>query len=422
MTSSDAQFRARLDALIGVADPPRRAKDPVTEAAIRIWCDAVGDDNPAYQDPDWATASPWGGIVAPATSLNMWTLPGNRRSHRHAESLDLVNEVLAERGFTSVAAVQTEHTYVRPLRPGDHLEQFPSIGAVSDEKSTRLGRGHFVDLVSEYRTLAGEPVGRVVLRMLRWNPSTKPGATESHGDPLARPVRPSTRPADVGALPAVGTAGILTGHLQPGYAAHPVDERPYLVGVADLDDGTRLYADVVDLRADLVHDGMPVVVVHRRTRDGQVLPALTAPRPERVTSSRPGPGVSVGDRLAPWPVPVTQLSIAALATATFDFNDVHLDRDAALERGARDVYMNILGSSALVNCYLTDWAGPEARVVGFGTRLAAQNHPGDTLTLDGVVTAVAPAPDGSGTHVTVDVRGANSLGDHVLASAVLALP
>ncbi|MEU0557061.1 MaoC family dehydratase N-terminal domain-containing protein [Dactylosporangium sp. NPDC006015] len=420
MTASDAAFRARLDALIGLADPPRRAKDPVTEAAIRIWCDAVGDENPAYQDPQWAARSAWGGIVAPATSLNMWTLPGNRRSHRHAESLDRVNEVLAERGFTSVAAVQTEHTYVRPLRVGDHLEQFPSIGAVSPQKSTRLGQGHFVDLVSEYRTVEGEPVGRVVLRMLRWNPATRTEVPATPGDRLARPVRPvGAAAAD---LPPAGTTGTLTAHLQPGYAAAPLDERPYLVGTAELADGTRLTADVVDLRPDLVHDGMPVVVAHRRTRDGQVLPVLTAPRPERRTGTRTAAEVSTGQRLPPWPVPVTQLSIAALATATFDFNDVHLDRDAAHERGARDVYMNILGSSALVNCYLTDWAGPEARVVGFRTRLAAQNHPGDTLTLDGVVTGLQRAPEASGgTHVTVDVRGTNSLGDHVIASATLAL-
>ena len=421
MTTSDADFRARLDALIGLADPPRRAKDPITEAAIRIWCDAVGDENPAYQDPQWAARSAWGGIVAPATSLNMWTLPGNRRSHRHAESLDRVNEVLAERGFTSVAAVQTEHTYVRPLRVGDHLEQFPSIGAVSPQKSTRLGLGHFVDLVSEYRTVEGEPVGRVVLRMLRWNPATRTEVPAAPGDRLARPVRPAgAAPTD---LPPAGTTGTLTAHLQPAYAAAPLDERPYLVGTAELADGTRLSADVVDLRPDLVHNGMPVVVAHRRTRDGQVLPVLTAPRPERRTNTRTAAEVNTGQRLAPWPVPVTQLSIAALATATFDFNDVHLDRDAAHQRGARDVYMNILGSSALVNCYLTDWAGPEARVVDFRTRLAAQNHPGDTLTLDGVVTGLQRAPDAAGgTHVTVDVRGTNSLGDHVIATATLALP
>ncbi|GAB3838307.1 MaoC family dehydratase N-terminal domain-containing protein [Dactylosporangium cerinum] len=421
MTAGDVDFRARLDALIGLTDPPRRAKDPITEAAIRIWCDAVGDENPAYQDPQWAARSAWGGIVAPATSLNMWTLPGNRRSHRHAESLDRVNEVLAERGFTSVAAVQTEHTYLRPLRPGDHLEQFPSIGAVSPQKSTRLGLGHFVDLVSDYRTVDGEPVGRVVLRMLRWNPATRAEVPATPGDRLARPVRPAgAAPTD---LPPADTTGTLTAHLQPGYAAAPLDERPYLVGTAELADGTRLSADVVDLRPDLVHDGMPVVVAHRRTRDGQVLPVLTAPRPERRTSTRTGAEMSTGQRLAPWPIPVTQLSIAALATATFDFNDVHLDRDAALDRGARDVYMNILGSSALVNCYLTDWAGPEARIVDFRTRLATQNHPGDTLTLDGVVTGLKRAPEAiGGTHVTVDVRGTNSLGDHVIASATLALP
>ncbi|PWJ27033.1 acyl dehydratase [Branchiibius hedensis] len=323
-------FARRLAGLVGLTDPPRVAKDPITEQAIRIWCEAVGDENPAYQDPAWAAASRWGGIIAPATSLNMWTLPGNRRTHRQGESLDRVNAVLAERGYTSVAAVQTSHRYARPLRPGELLAQYPSITAVSSQKSTRLGRGHFVDLLSEYRTLAGESVGSVLLRMLRWDPRT-------------RPPEP---------------AGRATG----GPPGHP----------------------------------WPVPPPVRRPRaTATLLPAQLRP----------------GGHLPPATIPVTQASIAALATATHDFNDVHLDRDAAQARGARDVYMNILGTAGLINCYLTDWAGPEAEIVAFDARLAVQNHPGDTLQLTGAVTSV------NGPIVTVDVRGSNSLGDHVLATA-----
>src|SRR5699024_7280938 len=126
--------------------------------------------------------------------------------------------------------------------------------------------------------------------------------------------------------------------------------------------------------------------------------------------------VEPGERLPVWAIPVSQASIVALATATYDFNDVHLDRDAAVRRGAHDVYMNILGSSGLANCYLTDWAGPEAGLRSLRVQLRKQNHPRDTLELSGEVI------DASADTVNVGVRGRNSLGDHLVAEAELDLP
>jgi acyl dehydratase len=161
-------------------------------------------------------------------------------------------------------------------------------------------------------------------------------------------------------------------------------------------------------------------VVLGRTREGALAPVVAPARPPRRETTRSAADVTVGELLGPWRIPVTQLSIAALATATFDFNDVHLDRDAALERGAPDVYMNILGSSALVNCFLTDWAGPEAELRALDVRLRRQNHPGDALTLVGTITGCSP--EGEQAQVTVDVRGYNSLGDHLTGSAVVAVP
>lgn len=422
--SGDPDFLARLRAVTGRRGAPRRAKDPVTESSIRIWCDAVGDENPAYQDPEWAQASRFGGIVAPAASLNMWTLPGNRPVHRHHTPLDEVNEILFERGFTSVAAVNSDQRYVRPLRPGDHLNQVQSIAAVSEEKRTALGRGHFVDLLSEYRTDERQLVGTVLLRMLRWNPATGPRATASEPaairpprlTPPSRPI-PAVAPTDV---PPPGTVGVLCTVLQPVYSVQPAEERPYLVAEVELADGRRLVTDLVDVEPQHVAPGAPVEVVLRRTREGALLPVVAPARPPRRETTRTAPDVVVGDALAPWRIPVTQLSIAALATATFDFNDVHLDRDAAHERGAPDVYMNILGSSGLVNCFLTDWAGPEAELRALDVRLRRQNHPGDALTVVGTVTGCAP--DGEQSLVTVAVRGYNSLGDHLTGSAVLAVP
>ncbi|MFC4124384.1 MaoC family dehydratase [Nocardia rhizosphaerae] len=108
--------------------------------------------------------------------------------------------------------------------------------------------------------------------------------------------------------------------------------------------------------------------------------------------------------------------VISTALATRDFQDVHHDRDKAVERGSSDIFVNILTDTGLVQRFATDWAGPAARVKSIALRLGVPLYSGDTLTLSGTVTEV------SGGLVTIDVRGRDSLGEHITATAVIALP
>ncbi|BCI55406.1 beta-hydroxyacyl-ACP dehydratase [Mycolicibacterium litorale] len=107
--------------------------------------------------------------------------------------------------------------------------------------------------------------------------------------------------------------------------------------------------------------------------------------------------------------------IVSTAIATRDYQDVHHDRDKAQAKGSKDIFVNILTDTGLVQRYLTDWAGPTARIKSIGLRLGVPWYAYDTITFTGEVTAV---DDGV---ATVKVVGANSLGNHVIATATLAL-
>lgn len=107
--------------------------------------------------------------------------------------------------------------------------------------------------------------------------------------------------------------------------------------------------------------------------------------------------------------------IISTALATRDFQDVHHDRDKAVERGSKDIFVNILTDTGLVQRFVTDWAGPSARVKSIALRLGVPLYAGDTLTLSGTVSAI------DGPDITIDVVGKDSLGDHITAKAVISL-
>jgi len=128
--------------------------------------------------------------------------------------------------------------------------------------------------------------------------------------------------------------------------------------------------------------------------------------------------VAVGQRLPPLNVPLTRTLIVATAIASRDYQDVHHDPELARTRGAPDIFMNMLSTNGFVGRYVTDWAGPDARLTRVAIRLGAPNYPGDTMELTGEVVAL----DRDSGIVDVRVRGANSLGDHVSGTVRVWLP
>jgi len=127
------------------------------------------------------------------------------------------------------------------------------------------------------------------------------------------------------------------------------------------------------------------------------------------------PTVAAGDTLPPLTIHADPTFVVSTALATRDFQDVHHDRDKAQQRGSKDIFVNILTDTGLVQRYVTDWAGPRAVVRSISLRLGVPWYAYDTLTLTGTVSSVE---DGL---VTVDVTGTNSLGKHITAVATFVI-
>ena len=125
--------------------------------------------------------------------------------------------------------------------------------------------------------------------------------------------------------------------------------------------------------------------------------------------------VTVGTKLPELQIYGDPTFIVSTAIATRDYQDVHHDRDKAQAKGSKDIFVNILTDTGLVGRYVTDWAGPAAVVTSIKLRLGVPWYAYDTITFTGEVTAV------DGDLVTLKVVGANSLGNHVIATSTLIL-
>ncbi|PTR36239.1 MaoC dehydratase-like protein [Rhodococcus sp. OK611] len=124
---------------------------------------------------------------------------------------------------------------------------------------------------------------------------------------------------------------------------------------------------------------------------------------------------TVGETLPALSIHGDPTFIVSTALATRDFQDVHHDRDKAQQRGSKDIFVNILTDTGLVQRYVTDWAGPRAVIKSIKLRLGVPWYAYDTLTLTGAVSSVE---DGL---VTLDIVGKDSLGDHIKSTVTLVM-
>jgi hypothetical protein len=126
--------------------------------------------------------------------------------------------------------------------------------------------------------------------------------------------------------------------------------------------------------------------------------------------------VTEGTELPPLTIEATPTFVVSTALATRDFQDVHHDRDSAVNRGSKDIFLNILTDTGLVQRFVSEWAGPEALIRSVKIRLGVPCYAYETLTFTGRVVSA------EGRDVVVAVSAVDSLGEHVAGTVEVTLP
>ena len=128
--------------------------------------------------------------------------------------------------------------------------------------------------------------------------------------------------------------------------------------------------------------------------------------------------VRPGETLPALAIPITVGLVTGGAIATRDYFPGRHDLNAAQALGSPHIFMNILTTNGLVQRYVEEWAGPEARFASLKIKLGAPNYPGDSMTFNGAVTGL----DAATRTVEITLGGKNSMGNHVTGTVTLVLP
>lgn len=311
-------LEARMREFVGrPIGPPRTGRDPVNEPMIRQWCEAMGDRNPVYWDPEAACSSAHAGIVAPPTMLQAWTMLGFEMAAGYDEPVNeeqRLHKLLTDHGYTSVVATNTEQGYTRYLRPGDRVTAETVIEAISEEKATALGIGYFIDTRTRFTDQEGKEVGWLTFRVLKFIPQQQSqAASAGAGAAAAKPrrIRPPLghdnawwwevverdaipiqkcngcealhhppRPMcnrcgsmDLGHIEASGRGEVYS-YTVIHYPQFPGYQFPIVAALVQLEEGTRLVSNLVECKPEDVHVGMRVQGFVQEGEDGMKLPVF----------------------------------------------------------------------------------------------------------------------------------------------------
>lgn len=154
--------------MVGTRAEPRWAGSAVSADRIRHFASMVRDGNPAYWDTEFAQRV-WGGIIAPPALLTGLLMPPPWVPSGVPPAASIAIRVPLP--GTAIINASNDAEYLTPIREGDRLLVVEEVAAVSPEKTTRLGTGHFIETLETYCRADGTPVARIRNTLFRYTPA-----------------------------------------------------------------------------------------------------------------------------------------------------------------------------------------------------------------------------------------------------------
>lgn len=295
---TDQDWMTEVRAFVGKQYGRVNAWDKVNSPMIRQWCELMGVAMKTNAD---------GLTIAPPAMLQVWCMEGpvlnNYPPGSTTENPYEVLTLIEAKGFAATVAVNSELSFARDVLEGEALYYTTRLDGISEEKSTALGTGHFVTLIMEYfssapRGGADEKVGQLMFRVFKFRPAQAqapapaqverpkalrpaPGISDDNrffwegaraGKLMIQrckscgdlhhppgPVCPQCHSFDWDTVQASGK-GTVYSFVVMHYPEVPPFDHPNPIGLIELEEGTRLIAQLVGVAPGEVRIGQPVQV------------------------------------------------------------------------------------------------------------------------------------------------------------------
>lgn len=174
-------FEEQIHSFVGRENgPPKKGHDDVNEAMIRHWTEIMGDELGTYSDADYAAGTSKGGVIAPPSMLQAWSMEGYSMAGDPPQDVQReLHKVFDDNGFTGVLGTNTSTEFYRDLQPGDSVTAHTVIDNISEQKATARGIGYFIETVTAFTDQNNEAIGKQVFRVLKFIPSDSNSAASS---------------------------------------------------------------------------------------------------------------------------------------------------------------------------------------------------------------------------------------------------
>jgi acyl dehydratase len=157
-------------ALVGRIMRESVASGPVNASMIKFFASVVEDANPCYWDEGFA-GEEWGGRITPPSMLVHWVLPPpwspGEPDWGYLAAPILMTEVPLP--GDSLINISIDYEFRRPVRVGDKLRMVEELVDVSEQKTTRIGTGHFVTTSATFLAQGDEVVGTQTNVLFRYS-------------------------------------------------------------------------------------------------------------------------------------------------------------------------------------------------------------------------------------------------------------
>jgi uncharacterized OB-fold protein/acyl dehydratase len=291
---------------------PRVGRDPVNQAMIHHWVDAISDKNPIYVDESAAKAAGHPGIVAPPAMIQVWTMMGLGGVRAPDDPLTKILELFDDAGYIGVVATNCEQTYHRYLRPGEEVSVAAELTDVVGPKQTALGEGFFITQKITWQ-VGDEDVAEMNWRIMKFIPKDQQSAAvpvpeDLDADKMMRPAssrdtkffwdgvnahelriqkrvdgslqhppvpalwQDKELPIDYVVASGRGTVFSFVVHHAPKVPGRTL---PFVIALVELEEGVRMLGELRNVDPATVEIGMPVRAIYIDFPSNDVGPAWT---------------------------------------------------------------------------------------------------------------------------------------------------